>query len=63
MGNALGEGFRVEFRLGRDGEVDELFFHQPNGTFVARRVVASRDRFSGPLRQSLNCFDWFKPAG
>jgi len=35
------EGFRVEFHLGSDGEVDELFFHQPNGTFVAR-VAASR---------------------
>jgi CubicO group peptidase (beta-lactamase class C family) len=32
------EGFRVEFRLSPDGEVDELFFHQPNGTFVARRA-------------------------
>ena len=32
------EGFRVEFHLGSDGEVDELFFHQPNGTFVARRA-------------------------
>ena len=30
------EGFRVEFHLGPDGEADELFFHQPNGTFVAR---------------------------
>jgi hypothetical protein len=30
------EGFRVEFHLGPDGEVDELFFDQPNGTFVAR---------------------------
>src|SRR5271163_3549242 len=28
------EGFRVEFHLGPDGEVNELFFHQPNGTFV-----------------------------
>ena len=37
------EGFRVEFHLGPDGEVDELFFHQPNGTFVARRaIMASR---------------------
>ena len=38
------EGFRVEFHLGPDGEVDELFFHQPNKTFVARRaqVAASR---------------------
>jgi hypothetical protein len=34
----------VEFHLGTDGEVDELLFHQPNGTFVARRaqVAASR---------------------
>jgi CubicO group peptidase (beta-lactamase class C family) len=32
------EGFRVEFHLGPDGEADELFFHQPNGTFVARRA-------------------------
>jgi hypothetical protein len=32
------EGFRVEFHLDPDGEVDELFFHQPNGTFVARRA-------------------------
>ena len=32
------EGFRVEFHLGSDGEADELFFHQPNGTFVARRA-------------------------
>jgi CubicO group peptidase (beta-lactamase class C family) len=31
------EGFRVEFHLGPDGEVNELVFHQPNGTFVARR--------------------------
>jgi CubicO group peptidase (beta-lactamase class C family) len=32
------EGFQVEFYLGPDGEVDELVFHQPNGTFVARRA-------------------------
>jgi len=32
------EGFRVEFHLGTDGEVAELLFHQPNGTFVARRA-------------------------
>ena len=32
------EGFRVECHLGPDGEVDELIFHQPNGTFVARRA-------------------------
>jgi len=33
-------GFRVEFRRGPDGTVDELIFHQPNGTFVARRSEA-----------------------
>ena len=32
------EGFRVEFHLGADAGVDELIFHQPNGTFVARRA-------------------------
>jgi CubicO group peptidase (beta-lactamase class C family) len=32
------EGFRVEFHLGPDGQVDELFVHQPNGTLVARRA-------------------------
>jgi hypothetical protein len=32
------EGFRVEFHRGPDGEVDELFFHEPNGTFVVRRA-------------------------
>jgi CubicO group peptidase (beta-lactamase class C family) len=32
------EGFRVEFHLGPDGEADELFFHQPNGTLAARRA-------------------------
>jgi hypothetical protein len=31
-------GFRVEFRRGLDGAVDELIFHQPNGTFLARRT-------------------------
>jgi hypothetical protein len=30
------EGFRVEF--GPNGEADELIFHLPNGTFVARRA-------------------------
>jgi len=34
------EGFQVEFHLGPDEEVDELIFHQPNGTFVARRRLA-----------------------
>jgi hypothetical protein len=32
------EGFRAEFHLGPDGEVDELDFHQPDGTFVGRRT-------------------------
>ena len=32
------EGVRVEFHLGPHGEADELIFHQPNGTFVARRA-------------------------
>jgi CubicO group peptidase (beta-lactamase class C family) len=38
------EGFRVEFRHGPDRDADELIFHQPNGTFMARRaqVAASR---------------------
>jgi CubicO group peptidase (beta-lactamase class C family) len=31
------EGFRVEFRRGPTGAAGELVFHQPNGTFVARR--------------------------
>ena len=34
------EGFRVEFRRGADGAVHELVFHQPNGTFIARRDEA-----------------------
>jgi CubicO group peptidase (beta-lactamase class C family) len=32
------EGYRVEFRRGPDGAIDELIFYQPNGTFVARRA-------------------------
>lgn len=32
------ERYRVEFQLGPDGEVEQLLFHQPNGTFVARRA-------------------------
>jgi len=31
-------GFRVEFRRGADGTVNELIFHQPNGTFAAPRA-------------------------
>ena len=38
------EGFRVEFRLGPDGEVDELIFHEPNATFVARRAETAASR-------------------
>ncbi|MGJ5177153.1 hypothetical protein ACQR1Q_00790 [Bradyrhizobium oligotrophicum] len=34
------EGFRLEFRRGATGAVDELVFHQPNGTFVAERIEA-----------------------
>jgi hypothetical protein len=30
------EGFFVEFR--GDGTIIEVIFHQPNGTFVAKRV-------------------------
>jgi len=30
-------GYRVEFRRGADGTVNELIFHQPNGTFPAQR--------------------------
>jgi hypothetical protein len=32
------EGWQVEFHLGPDGQADELIFHHPNGTFVARRA-------------------------
>jgi CubicO group peptidase (beta-lactamase class C family) len=38
------KGFQVEFHLGSDGEVDELMFHQPDGTFVARRVQVAASR-------------------
>jgi CubicO group peptidase (beta-lactamase class C family) len=38
------EGFRVEFRRYPDGAVDELIFHQPNGTFAARRAEAAAFR-------------------
>ncbi|WP_024519058.1 serine hydrolase [Bradyrhizobium sp. Tv2a-2] len=31
------EGFRLEFRRGASGAIDELVFHQPNGTFIAQR--------------------------
>jgi hypothetical protein len=31
------EGYRVEFRRGATGSIEELIFHQPNGTFIAQR--------------------------
>jgi hypothetical protein len=32
------EGFRVEFQRDESGAVDTIIFHQPNGTFLARRI-------------------------
>jgi CubicO group peptidase (beta-lactamase class C family) len=32
------EGFRVEFRRGETATIDTIVFHQPNGTFLGRRV-------------------------
>jgi hypothetical protein len=32
------EGFRVEFQRDEAGVVDTIIFHQPNGTFQARRI-------------------------
>ena len=37
------EGYRVEFKRGADGAVNELIFHQPNGVFFAQRIAASKD--------------------
>ena len=37
------EGFRVEFRRGPDGGVQELVFHQPNGAFIAQRELSIPD--------------------
>jgi hypothetical protein len=37
------EGFRVEFRAAPNGVVDELIFHQPNGTFLGRRTDGDQD--------------------
>jgi CubicO group peptidase (beta-lactamase class C family) len=34
-------GFRVEFRRDPSGIVEAIIFHQPNGTFIARRVEAA----------------------
>lgn len=35
------DGFRVEFRRDAAGAIGELVYHQPNGTFVARRADSS----------------------
>jgi len=32
-------GFRLEFLRDASGMVETIVFHQPNGTFVARRVA------------------------
>ena len=32
------DGYRAEFRRGPAGAVDELVYHQPNGTFIAKRA-------------------------
>ena len=32
------DGYRVEFRRGANGAIYELVYHQPNGTFVAKRA-------------------------
>ena len=49
------EGFRVEFQVGSHGQVEELIFHQPNGTFVARRAVVAERH--GVLRHSYVVLD------
>jgi len=33
------DGYRVEFRRGPSGAIEELVYHQPNGTFVAKRAA------------------------
>jgi ATP-dependent Clp protease adapter protein ClpS len=48
-------GFRVEFLLGPQGEIDELTFHQPNGTVVARRVAAAES--AGEPRFNIMLFN------
>ncbi len=48
-------GFRAEFFLGPHGEIDELIFHQPNGTFVARRVM--RAEGAGEPRFNIMLFN------
>jgi len=49
------EGFRVEFHVDPHGEIDELIFHQPNGTFVARRVVVAEG--AGEPRFNVTLFN------
>ena len=41
------EGFRVEFQRGESTVVETIIFHQPNGTFRARRVQAHDHRTVG----------------
>jgi len=48
-------GFRVEFLCGPHGEIDELIFHQPNGTFMARRVARAEN--GGEARFNVMLFD------
>ncbi|MBR1122502.1 serine hydrolase [Bradyrhizobium lablabi] len=37
------DGFRTEFRRGPSGAIDQLVYHQPNGTFIARRTKTDND--------------------
>lgn len=32
------DGYRTEFRRGPSGAIEELVYHQPNGTFIAKRI-------------------------
>jgi hypothetical protein len=34
------DGYRTEFRRGASGAIEELVYHQPNGTFIAKRSNA-----------------------
>ena len=34
------DGYRLEFRRGASGKVEEAVYHQPNGTFIAKRSNA-----------------------
>jgi CubicO group peptidase (beta-lactamase class C family) len=33
------DGYRVEFRRAQSGAMEELVYHQPNGTFIAKRAA------------------------